>query len=105
MDIERSEVEARVSNEMPVMADDTITLSCDAIGYPPPFVTWRRNLMPIQRNSRYNFTSRSGFGVLRISNAGQGDAGEYHCEVISELHGSRLIEPSIQVQVTDGKHA
>ena len=88
---------------MPIVSGDTITLTCDAIGYPPPFVTWRKNLQPIQRNCRYNLTSRNGFGVLRIRDAGLGDAGEYHCEVVSELHGSQLVLPSIQVQVNDGK--
>ena len=89
--------------ELSATAGDTITLACDAIGYPPPFVTWRKNLLPLSQDSRYNFTSRNGFGVLRIHDAGLGDAGEYHCEVISELHGSYLVQPSVTVGVTDGE--
>lgn len=84
------------------MAGDMLTLSCDAIGYSPSFVTWRRNLMSLPQNSRYNFTSQNGFGVLRVSEAALEDAGDYHCEVISELHGSQVILPSTQVEVIDG---
>jgi hypothetical protein len=94
----------QVSAEMPVVAGDSITLSCEAFGYPPPFVTWRKNLSPIQQSFRYNFTSRGGFGVLRIRDAGLGDSGEYHCEIISQLHGSQLVLPAIQLQVDDGKY-
>ena len=86
------------------MAGDTLSLSCDAIGYSPPFVTWRRNLAPLPQNARYNFTSRNGFGVLRISDAALEDAGDYHCEVISKLHGAQLILPSTQLEVVDGKY-
>lgn len=59
--------------------------------------------MPIQRNFRYNLTSQDGFGVLRIRDASLGDSGEYHCEVISQLHGSHLVLPGIQLQVDDGE--
>ena len=89
-------------DEVSVMAGEDITLSCDAIGFSPPFVTWRRNLMPLPRSTRYNFTSLNGFGVLRIHDAAAEDAGEYHCEVISRLHGSQLILPSVQLEVIDG---
>lgn len=101
--LESPEVEVQVPEEISVVSGDTITLSCEAVSYPPPFVTWRRNLMPLPQNSRYNFTSRNGFGVLRIQDSGLEDAGEYHCEVISNLHGSQLIQPSVQVQVADGE--
>lgn len=101
---EQPEVQVQTSEEISVMAGDTITLSCDAIGYPPPFVTWRKNLMPLRQNSRYNFTSQNGFAVLRIRDAGLEDSGEYHCEIISDLHGSRLVQPSTRVQVSDGKY-
>ncbi len=59
--------------------------------------------MPLPQNARYNFTSRNGFGVLRISDAALEDAGKYHCEIISDLHGSRLVLPGTQVEVVDGK--
>lgn len=59
--------------------------------------------MPLRQNSRYNFTSRNGFGVLRIRDSGLEDAGKYHCEVISELHGIRIVQPSTQVVVIDCK--
>ena len=100
---EESAVDVQVFEEMPVASGGNITLSCNAIGYPPPFVTWRKNLKPIPQNCRYNFTSQGGFGVLRIHDAGMEDAGEYHCEVLSELRGSRLIQPSVEIQVFDSK--
>lgn len=102
--LESPEVELQVFDDISVMGGNTITLSCDAVSYPPPLVTWRRNLMPIPKLSRYNFTSQNGFGVLRISDSGLEDAGQYHCEVSSAVHGSQLIQPSIQVQVADGEN-
>lgn len=92
----------QVTGEVSVVAGDTITLSCDAVGYSPPFVTWRKNLQPLPRNPRYNFTSRSGFGVLRIMDSQLEDSGEYHCQVVSSLHGTQLVLPSVRVQVADG---
>lgn len=103
MPTEQPEVELQVPESLSFESGDTITLSCDAIGYPPPFVTWRKNLEPLRQSRRHNFTSQNGFGVLRISNAGREDAGVYHCEVVSELHGARLAQPTIQVEVTDCK--
>ena len=99
--LEEPEVEVAGPSRVSVMAGDMLTLSCDAIGYSPPFVTWRRNLMPLSQNPRYNFTSHNGFGVLRVSGAALEDAGDYHCEVISELHGSRVVLPSTRVEVID----
>ncbi len=90
-------------DQIAVMSGEAITLSCDAIGYSPAFVTWRKNLKPISQSPRYNFTSRNGFGVLHISDATLEDAGIYHCEVISTLHGSAVAQSSIQVQVNDGE--
>ena len=101
--LERPEAELQVPDQITVMSGEAITLSCDAIGYSPPFVTWRKNLKPLRQNPRYNFTSRNGFGVLRISDASLEDAGIYHCQVISKLHGSIIARSSIQVQVIDGE--
>ena len=90
--------------EITVRSGANFTLSCEAFGYPPPFVSWRRNLQPLHQDSHYNFTSRNGFGVLRVRSARLEDAGKYHCQVTSTLHGSRLVKPSVQVIVQDGEY-
>ena len=82
---------------------DTITLSCEGIGFPPPFVTWKKDLNPLRQLSRYNFTSQNGFGVLRIHDARLEDAGYYYCESVTELYGYRIVNQSIRVEVTDSK--
>lgn len=92
-----------VPTQISVEAGDNITLSCGAMGFPPAFVTWRRNLTPLPRNPRYAFMSQNGYGVLRIRDAGLEDAGRYHCEVVSRLYGSALLQDSVLVQVTDSK--
>ena len=101
--LESPEAAVQVLEDISVTAGDTITLPCDVIGYPPSFVTWRKDLAPLPQSPRYNFTSQNGFGVLRILDSGLEDAGQYHCEVVSTLHGTRLVLPAVQVSVEDGE--
>lgn len=89
--------------EISVQSGANITLSCGAMGYPPTFTTWQRNLAPIPRNPRYTLTSHNGYAVLHIQDAGLEDAGRYYCEVVSPLYGSYLLMDSVLVQVTDSK--
>lgn len=85
------------------MSGKNITLKCEADGYPPPFVTWRKNLQQISVNSRYSFSSENGFGSLVIKNVQVLDAGNYSCVIVSNLYGSIVVEPSVKVDVIDGE--
>jgi hypothetical protein len=93
----------RISTNVSVNVDEDITLTCEARGYPPPFITWLRNLKPIYHDSRYALTSHHGYGVLRISKARLSDEGMYACVVVSRLYGSATVQPAISVTINDGK--
>ncbi len=82
---------------------DTVTLTCTSRGYPPPFVSWRRNLEPIRANPRYHLVSSGGVGTLTIDNVQSGDAGDYRCELQSRLYGTTLSEEIATVTVFDGE--
>ena len=93
----------RVSANVSVNVDEDITLTCEARGYPPPFITWLHNLKPLYHDSRNTLTSYDGFGVLRISKARLSDEGMYACVVVSRLYGSTTLQPTISVTVNDRK--
>ncbi len=93
----------RISTNISVNVDEDITLTCEARGYPPPFITWLRNLKSLYQDSRYTLTSHRGYGVLRISKARLSDEGMYACVVVSRLYGSATVQPAISVTVNDGK--
>lgn len=88
---------------MTVTNGDTINLACEASGYPPPIVSWRKDLQPLPSNSRYHLVSRVGIGTLTVENAQTGDSGMYNCELKSRLYGTILSRTSTQVTVNDGK--
>lgn len=92
-----------VSSNVSVNVDEDITLTCEARGYPPPFITWLRNLKPLYHDSRNTLTSYDGFGVLHISKARLSDEGMYACVVVSTLYGSTTVQPAISVTVNDRK--
>ena len=92
-----------MTRSVSVVSGDTVTLTCIGNSYPPPFVSWKRNLEPLRSNPRYNLLSGSGVGTLTIQNAQIGDAGKYSCELQSRLHGTVLSLESTTVNVVDGE--
>ncbi len=101
--LDRPVAQMLVPRELVVKPGGNITLSCGAMGYPPAFITWQRNLEPIPRNSRYSLTSRDGYSLLHIRDASLEDAGRYYCQVVSTLYGSAILKDSVRVQVLDSK--
>ena len=93
----------RTSANISVEFGEDITLSCEAKGYPPPFVTWLHDLGPIYQNPRITLSSYHGYGELHIADAEISDAGLYYCVVVSNLHGSTVVRPAISVTVKNGK--
>ena len=92
-----------MTRNVSVVSGDTVTLTCIGNSYPPPFVSWRRNLEPLRSNPRYKLLSASGIGTLTIQNAQFGDAGKYSCEVQSQLYGTVLSRETATVNVVDGE--
>ena len=93
----------QISTNVSVDVGEDITLTCEARGYPPPFITWLRNFRPLYHDGRYALTSYYGYGVLRISKARLSDEGMYACVIVSRLYGSATVQPAISVTVRDGK--
>ena len=93
----------KTSSNITVNFGETVTLTCEAKGYPPPFITWLRGLKPLYHNVRYTLTSYYGYGMLRISEVHMSDAGLYSCVVVSGLYGSTVVQPAISVIVNDGE--
>ena len=60
-----------------------VTLSCNAIGNPPPLISWNKDGFPIGNNSRISFTA--GKKQMKITNVNRIDRGEYECVVINDI--------------------
>lgn len=92
----------QLSGNISVDSGEDIMLTCEARGYPPPFITWLRTLRPLYHDNRYTLTSYHGYGVLRINEARLSDEGMYSCVVVSSLYGSTIVQPAVSVTVNDG---
>ena len=63
-----------------VTGNSVASLSCRALGFPPPTVVWSRGLVPLPQG-RSTVTN----GTLIISNFSPGDAGPYQCKATNKL--------------------
>ena len=94
----------KTSSNITVDFGEDVTLTCEASGYPPPFITWQRNRESIYHNPRYTLTSYFGYGMLNISEVRLSDAGLYSCVVVSNIYGSIVAEPPISMVVNQGEY-
>ncbi len=92
-----------MSSNVTATKGEFVTLICRSRGYPPPLITWRRNLKLLRASPRYHLVSSPGVGRLTIENIQSGDAGSYKCELQSRLYGSVFSDKVIAVNVFDGK--
>ena len=67
-------------------------------------MTWIKNLQPIPVNSRYSLSSENGLGTLHIQDARVIDEGDYNCLIVSNLHGTIVVQPSVRVEIVNGKY-
>ncbi|XP_059849711.1 hemicentin-1-like [Hypanus sabinus] len=82
------------------LVSSSITLICEATGFPPPTFSWSRNGSPVVPNSRIQVLS--GGRTLKLSRVLEGDAGHYGCvvnntagEAKKSFHLDVLSPPSI----------
>ena len=76
-----------------------VTLRCSALGgFPSPFITWLKDLSPLEPDYRYVVTSTNGQGSLVISDVTGSDAGQYSCVVRSNM-ASEIIQPDTRLIV------
>ncbi|XP_064424807.1 neural cell adhesion molecule 1a isoform X4 [Latimeria chalumnae] len=77
--------------------NQSVTLTCNAEGYPEPEITWTKNLIPIKANgTKYRFSEDgSKLTILEII---QSDGGEYSCTAENKA-GKEEKELSIKVFV------
>lgn len=64
-----------------VRIGETVTITCEAVGFPTPLISWRLNWGNVPPPPRVTATSADGVGVLTIRNFQESDQGAYSCEV------------------------
>ncbi|XP_030626728.1 hemicentin-1 [Chanos chanos] len=73
-------VGASVEN-VTVVVNNFISLSCEATGFPPPTLSWLKDRRPVQANS--NALIMPGGRTLQIQKAKMADGGRYSCVAIN----------------------
>ncbi|KAI1236572.1 hypothetical protein IHE44_0014825 [Lamprotornis superbus] len=86
-----------------VVVNNLISLTCDVTGFPPPDLSWLKNGKPISSNS--NTFIVPGARMLQIPRAKLSDGGEYTCTARNPAGESQkksfltvLVPPSIKAQ-------
>ena len=76
-----------------------VTLQCSAPGgFPSPYVTWLKNLSPLEPDDRIIVMSMNGRGSLVISDITVSDTGQYSCVLRSNMR-SEIILPDTRLVV------
>ncbi|KAK3583519.1 hypothetical protein CHS0354_026105 [Potamilus streckersoni] len=71
----------KVDNERSVCLNDHVTLICEAAGFPPPILEWRKNGSDIDTNTTRIYVLSGG---LYIQSFSKHDIGDYMCVAKSE---------------------
>lgn len=74
----------RRPDDQTVVEGDSIELHCEVTGSPTPRIFWRKNDLPLPRDSRFSLESS---GTLRLEGLRNSDRGLYRC-VVSNSQGS-----------------
>lgn len=61
----------------------TFTITCEASGFPAPYINWRLNWGHVCEEPRCTSSSENGVGTLTITDARITDAGAYSCEALN----------------------
>ena len=90
-----------LSSDATVRERNTITITCEAFGYPPPTVVWNRiNERTFSDRVSVSDSVSTGYGVsvnLTIANTSREDTGVYTCSANNSI-GSDSSNVSITVQ-------
>ncbi|MBN3302329.1 HMCN1 protein, partial [Amia calva] len=82
--------------DMNVVVNNFISLSCEATGFPPPSLSWLKDGKPIQPNS--NALIMPGGRTLQILRAKLSDGGRYSCVAMNQAgQGQKLIFLTVYV--------
>uniref|UniRef100_A0A8C3TT96 Hemicentin-1 n=1 Tax=Catharus ustulatus TaxID=91951 RepID=A0A8C3TT96_CATUS len=91
------------SENLTVVVNNLISLTCEVTGFPPPDLSWLKNGKPISSNS--NTFIVPGARMLQIPRAKLSDGGEYTCTARNQAGESQkksfltvLVPPSIKAQ-------
>ena len=60
-----------------VRPGDTVTIQCEAVGFPVPLISWRLNWGNVPGLPRVTVSSQGGVGILTIRNFQESDQGAY----------------------------
>ncbi|XP_075903122.1 hemicentin-1 [Nelusetta ayraudi] len=91
--------ETTLPKEVQVTEESVVTLECEALGSPPPQISWLKNGRPLLLSPRARLLS--GDSVLRISPVQLSDSGVYTC-LARNLAGLAELNFDVQVQVPPG---
>ncbi|XP_055335566.1 basement membrane-specific heparan sulfate proteoglycan core protein-like [Paramacrobiotus metropolitanus] len=78
-----------------VNAGETVVLTCTAVGFPVPLISWRLNWGNIPDPPRVTVTSENGVGTLTIRDFQASDQGAYSCEAINNQNATIAPQDSI----------
>ncbi|KAK2540204.1 Hmcn1 [Columba guinea] len=79
-----------------VVAGNSLTLECKAVGNPPPLLTWLKDGVPVEVSDKLRVSS--GGKKLEILNAAEADQGQYLC-VATSIAGEQAIKYDVEILV------
>lgn len=68
-----------------VLAGESFTLSCEALGTPEPFINWRLNGSHVCDKPRCSISNKNGHSTFTVLDAQSTDSGSYICEAKNNL--------------------
>jgi len=73
-----------------------VSLSCDAVGNPPPTISWTRDGSPVDTSGRISLSADKK--QLTITNVSRTDRGEYLCVANNSLGNATSDAATLDVQ-------
>ncbi|XP_064928861.1 hemicentin-1 isoform X2 [Columba livia] len=90
------EGDAERAQNRQVVAGNSLTLECKAVGNPPPLLTWLKDGVPVEVSDKLRVSS--GGKKLEILNAAEADQGQYLC-VATSIAGEQAIKYDVEILV------
>ena len=93
--VDKSEITTHPSN-VTETEGESVTLHCNAIGYPLPTLSWTKDGSDIGNNSRISFSADKK--QLAITKASRVDSGAYRCVANNSLGNDTSMAAVVDVQ-------